>query len=126
MTVVGRTFRDDSDNDNDTFPHRIKFIPCVDLGLMSESDRIANELIELNAQNAFTHVIFTVGITASPEREETSEGLRIELNGNPGHWHQTQLHRHRFRGHWHRVDHCPHDTITTAICPPCDTVAVGL
>ena len=67
VVVVGQTFRD-----IDT--PEIRFIKA-DLSLMSEAKRVAPQL---GAESA-NLVIFTTGIFAAPEREQTSEGIERDL-----------------------------------------------
>lgn len=67
VTVVGQTFRDAG-------TPRITFIQA-DLSLMREAQRVA---IELPAQT-LDMVIFTTGIFAAPQRQETSERIERDL-----------------------------------------------
>lgn len=74
VTVVGRTLRE-----NDETSRKVHFIETSDLGLMKEANRISTELIGINKKTPFTHVIFTTGILASPNREETKEGIERDM-----------------------------------------------
>ncbi|MFH4619848.1 oxidoreductase [Vibrio furnissii] len=65
--AVGQTFRD-SDKAN------LSFIKA-DLSLMSEAARVADAL----PAEKLDAVIFTAGIFASPERQETSEGIERDM-----------------------------------------------
>ncbi|MEK6419355.1 MAG: SDR family NAD(P)-dependent oxidoreductase [Burkholderia gladioli] len=67
VTVVGQTFRDQG-------TQGIEFIKA-DLALMSEAKRVA---AQLSAETADL-VIFTTGIMAGPEREQTSEGIERDM-----------------------------------------------
>lgn len=67
VTVIGRTFRDQS-------VAGLRFLPA-DLSLMREARRIG-ETLEADDLDL---VIFTTGIMAGPTREETSEGLERDL-----------------------------------------------
>jgi NAD(P)-dependent dehydrogenase (short-subunit alcohol dehydrogenase family) len=67
VTVVGQTFRDAA------IP-KIKFIKA-DLSQMKEAKRVG-ELLEAESANL---IIFTNGIFASPNREETSEGIERDM-----------------------------------------------
>jgi NAD(P)-dependent dehydrogenase (short-subunit alcohol dehydrogenase family) len=64
---VGQTFRDAG-------TPRIKFIQA-DLSLMREAKRVAAEL----PAETLDMVIFTTGIFAAPERQETTEGIERDL-----------------------------------------------
>lgn len=74
VTVVGRTLRED-----DETSQKIQFIKTTDLGLVAEADRVSTELNRLNAKTPLTHVIFTTGILAAPNREETIEGIEKDM-----------------------------------------------
>ncbi|CAL9736767.1 hypothetical protein MOSE0_K07228 [Monosporozyma servazzii] len=74
VTVVGRTLRE-----NEETSRKVHFIETSDLGLMKEANRISTELIGINKKTPFTHVIFTTGILASPNREETKEGIERDM-----------------------------------------------
>ncbi|NVD69605.1 SDR family NAD(P)-dependent oxidoreductase [Duganella sp. BJB1802] len=67
VIVVGQTFRD-------TGVEGIKFIQA-DLSLMSEAQRVA----ALLPAETLDMVIFTTGIFAGPQREETAEGIERDL-----------------------------------------------
>lgn len=67
VTVVGQTFRD-SDRS------AIKFIKA-DLSLMREVQRVAEEL----TPSSYDLVVFTTGIFAAPQRQQTSEGLERDM-----------------------------------------------
>ena len=67
VIVVGQTFRDAG-------TPRIKFIQA-DLGLMREAQRVAEEL----PAETLDMVIFTTGIFAAPQRQETAEGIERDL-----------------------------------------------
>jgi NAD(P)-dependent dehydrogenase (short-subunit alcohol dehydrogenase family) len=67
VVVVGQTFRD-------TGTPRIKFIQA-DLSLMREAQRVA---LALPAET-LDMVIFTTGIFAAPQRQETAEGIERDL-----------------------------------------------
>ncbi|GGA52705.1 SDR family NAD(P)-dependent oxidoreductase [Dyella nitratireducens] len=67
VTVVGQTFRDAG-------TPGITFIQA-DLSLMREAQRVATEL----PAQALDMVIFTTGIFAAPQRQETSEGIERDL-----------------------------------------------
>lgn len=67
VTVVGQTFRDAG-------TPGIKFIQA-DLSLMREAQRVATEL----PAQTLDMVIFTTGIFAAPQRQETSEGIERDL-----------------------------------------------
>jgi NAD(P)-dependent dehydrogenase (short-subunit alcohol dehydrogenase family) len=67
VVVVGQTFRDAG-------TPRIEFIQA-DLGLMREAQRVAAEL----PAETLDMVIFTTGIFAAPQREETAEGIERDL-----------------------------------------------
>ncbi|MBM2618334.1 SDR family NAD(P)-dependent oxidoreductase [Actinoplanes sp. LDG1-06] len=63
VTVVGRTFRDAD-------VPGIEFRPA-DLGLMREAGRVAEQL----PAESLDLLIFTTGILAAPQRQETAEGI---------------------------------------------------
>lgn len=67
IIVVGQTFRDAG-------TPRIEFIQA-DLSLMREAQRVAAEL----PAETLDMVIFTTGIFAAPQREETAEGIERDL-----------------------------------------------
>lgn len=67
VTVVGRTFRD-------TDIPGITFVQA-DLSLMREAQRIAAEL----PAEKLDMLIFTTGIFAAPQRQETAEGIERDL-----------------------------------------------
>lgn len=67
VIVVGQTFRDSGSS-------RIEFIQA-DLSLMREAQRVA----ELLPAETADMVIFTAGIFAAPQRQETPEGLERDL-----------------------------------------------
>jgi NAD(P)-dependent dehydrogenase (short-subunit alcohol dehydrogenase family) len=67
VIVVGQTFRDAG-------TPRIEFIQA-DLSLMREAQRIAAEL----PAEKLDMVIFTTGIFAAPQRQETAEGIERDL-----------------------------------------------
>jgi NAD(P)-dependent dehydrogenase (short-subunit alcohol dehydrogenase family) len=67
LIVVGQTFRDADEP-------RIEFIQA-DLSLMREAERVAAEL----PAETLDMVIFTTGIFAAPERQETPEGIERDL-----------------------------------------------
>lgn len=67
VLVVGQTFRDQQ-------TRGIQFLQA-DLSLMSEAKRIADEI----PAESIDMLIFTTGIFAAPEREETSEGIERDL-----------------------------------------------
>jgi 2,4-dienoyl-CoA reductase-like NADH-dependent reductase (Old Yellow Enzyme family)/NAD(P)-dependent dehydrogenase (short-subunit alcohol dehydrogenase family) len=67
VIVVGQTFRDADVSS-------IKFIQS-DLSLMSEAQRVAAEL----PVETLDMVIFTTGIFAAPQRQETAEGIERDL-----------------------------------------------
>ena len=67
VVVVGQTFRDAG-------TPRIEFIRA-DLSLMREAQRVAAEL----PAQTLDMVIFTTGIFAAPQRQETAEGIEGDL-----------------------------------------------
>lgn len=67
VTVVGQTFRDSD-------MRSIKFIEA-DLSLMREAERVA----DLLPAEKLDMVIFTNGIFAAPQRQETDEGLERDM-----------------------------------------------
>lgn len=67
VAVVGQTFRDGDRS-------AIKFIKA-DLSLMSEVQRVAQELTPTN----YDLVVFTTGIFAAPQRQQTPEGLERDM-----------------------------------------------
>lgn len=67
VIVVGQTFRDAG-------TPRITFIQA-DLSLMREAQRVAEEL----PAESLDMVIFTTGIFAAPQRQETAEGIERDL-----------------------------------------------
>nr|BFE60814.1 SDR family NAD(P)-dependent oxidoreductase [Dactylosporangium thailandense] len=67
VLVVGRTFRD-SDVPG------IRFLQA-DLNLMREAERVATEL----PAETLDLVVFTTGIMAAPQRQETAEGIERDL-----------------------------------------------
>lgn len=67
VIVVGQTFRDAG-------TPRLTFIQA-DLSLMREAQRVANEL----PAEMLDMVIFTTGIFAAPQRQETAEGIERDL-----------------------------------------------
>jgi NAD(P)-dependent dehydrogenase (short-subunit alcohol dehydrogenase family) len=67
VIVVGQTFRDAG-------VPRLSFIQA-DLSLMSEAQRVADEL----PAETLDLVIFTSGIFAAPQRQETAEGIERDL-----------------------------------------------
>lgn len=67
VVVVGQTFRDAG-------TPRIEFIRA-DLSLMREAQRVAAEL----PAQTLDMVIFTTGIFAAPQRQETAEGIERDL-----------------------------------------------
>lgn len=67
VVVVGQTFRDAGVS-------RITFIQA-DLSLMREANRVAAEL----PAETLDMVIFTTGIFAAPQRQETTEGIERDL-----------------------------------------------
>lgn len=67
VIVVGQSFRDAG-------TPRIKFIQA-DLSLMREAQRVAEEL----PAETLDMVIFTTGIFAAPQRQETAEGIERDL-----------------------------------------------
>lgn len=67
ITVVGQTFRD-------VGMSNIQFIKA-DLSLMTEAKRIATELVP----ETLDILIFTTGIFAAPQRQETAEGIERDL-----------------------------------------------
>lgn len=67
VTVVGRTFRDAD------LPG-LRFLPA-DLNLLAEARRVAAEL----PAESLDLVVFTTGILAAPEREETAEGIERDM-----------------------------------------------
>lgn len=67
VTVVGQTFRDAGASG-------INFIPA-DLSLMHEAQRVATVL----PAEHLDMVIFTTGIFAAPQRQETAEGIERDL-----------------------------------------------
>ncbi|SCU79267.1 LAME_0A07998g1_1 [Lachancea meyersii CBS 8951] len=67
VTVVGQTYREDSGS-------AIKFIKA-NLELMSEAKRVARELLS----QPYDLYIFSAGIVAATEREETLEGFERDL-----------------------------------------------
>ncbi|MBL7260518.1 SDR family NAD(P)-dependent oxidoreductase [Paractinoplanes lichenicola] len=67
VTVVGRTFRDAD-------VPGITFVPA-DLSLMREAARVAEQLPAENLDL----LVFTTGIIAAPQREETAEGIERDM-----------------------------------------------
>lgn len=67
VLVVGQTFRDQQ-------TRGIQFLQA-DLSLMSEAKRIADEI----PAESIDMLIFTTGIFAAPERQETSEGIERDF-----------------------------------------------
>jgi len=67
VTVVGQTFRDSG-------VPRIEFIQA-DLSLMREAQRVANAL----PAEKLDLVVFTTGIFAAPQRQETAEGIERDI-----------------------------------------------
>jgi hypothetical protein len=67
VTVVGRTFRD-------TSSERLSFVKA-DLASMREADRLGREL----AVESDEVVLFTLGTFAAKTREETGEGLEMDM-----------------------------------------------
>lgn len=67
VLVVGQTFRDQETSG-------IQFLQA-DLSLMSEAKRIADEI----PAESIDMLIFTTGIFAAPERQETTEGIERDL-----------------------------------------------
>ena len=67
VIVVGRTFRDAE-------VPRIEFVEA-DLNLMGEARRVAGEL----PAETLDLVVFTTGIFAAPERQETAEGIERDI-----------------------------------------------
>lgn len=67
VTVVGQTFRD-------TDMPKIKFVKA-DLSLMREAVRVAKEL----PAEQLDLIVFTTGIIAAPNREETAEGIERDM-----------------------------------------------
>lgn len=67
VIVVGQTFRDAG-------TPRIKFVQA-NLSLMHEAQRVADEL----PAETLDMVIFTTGIFAAPQRQETPEGIERDL-----------------------------------------------
>ncbi|CCD24053.1 putative short-chain dehydrogenase/reductase NDAI_0C03930 [Naumovozyma dairenensis CBS 421] len=67
VLVVGRHFKDED-------MKKIKFLHA-DLSLITEADRIANEI----PAKDITHMIFTTGIVAAPQREQTPEGIERDM-----------------------------------------------
>jgi NAD(P)-dependent dehydrogenase (short-subunit alcohol dehydrogenase family) len=64
VTVVGRSFKDD--------PEKIQFVKA-DLSLMSEAKKIGETV------NAADVTVFTNGIIAANTRQETSEGIEMDM-----------------------------------------------
>lgn len=67
VTVVGQTFRDAG-------KANIDFVKA-DLSLLSEAQRVARERLAETADI----VLFTAGIFASPKRQESKEGLELDM-----------------------------------------------
>ncbi len=67
VVVVGQTFRDAGQSN-------IQFVKA-DLSLMTEAQRVARELPAETADL----LLFTAGIFASPERQESKEGLELDM-----------------------------------------------
>lgn len=67
VVVVGQTFRDSD-------VPRIEFAKA-DLSLMREADRVAKTL----PSEKLDLVVFTTGIFAAPERQETVEGIERDM-----------------------------------------------
>lgn len=67
VTVVGQTFRDQGVD-------RISFLKA-DLSLMREAKRVGEEL----PAETLDLVVFTTGIMAGPQREETAEGIERDV-----------------------------------------------
>jgi NAD(P)-dependent dehydrogenase (short-subunit alcohol dehydrogenase family) len=67
VVVVGQTFRDSD-------VARIQFVKA-DLSLMREAERVANAL----PAEKLDLVVFTAGIFAAPERQETAEGIERDM-----------------------------------------------
>jgi NAD(P)-dependent dehydrogenase (short-subunit alcohol dehydrogenase family) len=67
VIVVGQTFRDEG-------TPRLSFIRA-DLSLMSEAQRVGREL----PAETLDLVVFTTGIFAAPQRQETTEGIERDM-----------------------------------------------